>query len=319
MKKLLLTALTLTCAFTFSGCSFTSVVANLYKKSFVDIELPVPKRSSIVEYADASSEYYEFVRVKTKEDNQKALIFTHIATGEQSSFILSETTYIPEYFLEFPGEVQFLLTHEGAVIIDWDVVDTRTLESVKALSSEEFFTQYNKRPQYFPEHNPTNPIMAPETIYLSQWDPKTTYTLSLWKDENGEYVVPMVVNDTDESVATVYFKGRNEEYDFLEEEYYINKKLDAKTIRISNKGDAIDFCWYPNPKDSDYCFLAYQELSRYQNGDRIPTHFNHYFFNDTTNVIRLTDEESGESLILQPNEMGEVSWVFDEVIISIDS
>ena len=132
-------------------------------------------------------------------------------SGENEGSIDVSKAGLVDNILDFVDYLYFDLTFKDNQIVDWDIVDSQTFESVTSLTEEELINRY------FPEVNYELVLAGalPELINLSDYEIGKTYVFDVPSEDNFE--PPAIVNDTDYPLLIVSIKNGIEE-DF-EREY----------------------------------------------------------------------------------------------------
>ena len=219
---------------------------------------------------------------------------------------------LSDNILDYVDYFYVSLEFENDKIVDWDVVDRKTNESIMSLDDKELLNRY------FPETNfeVVEAGALTETINLSNYEIGKTYAFDVSKDEN--FSAPQIINDTEHSILIVsirtskddaferQFKSKHAMPDTSVSSIYSN---DGKYYVAIIEGNVNEFA------NSDDCLI----LEGYKIGDELDFDFEDYVLNNTDKTITLTADDWGTSyeFVLLPNEVLECSWMDDIVVKDI--
>lgn len=233
--------------------------------------------------------------------------------GENEGSIDASKAGLVDNILDFVDYIYFDLTFKDNQIVDWNVVDNQTFESVASLTEEELTNRY------FPEVNyelvPAGAL--PKLINLSDYGVGKTYVFDAPDEENFE--PPAIVNDTDYPLLITSIKNGIDE-DF-EREYKLKHVAPDTSVSSTYSDDGKYYVAVieGNPStlmNSDECL----KLEGYNVGDELDFDFEDFVGNNTTKTITLVVSDWGveNEFTLLPGEILECSWMNDVSVKSIN-
>ena len=206
----------------------------------------------------------------------------------------------------------FSYTFDGEKIVDWDIVDRKTNESVLGLTDEEINNKY------FPENNYETVEAGdlPETINLSNYEVGKTYAFDVSSDESFD--IPKIVNDTDYPLLAVSTKDWNDNWErtykskhyMPDDSFGTMSSNDGKYYLAITEGDPVDLL------TSDECFL----LEGHEVGEELDFDFEDYIGNNTDKTVTILISDWGveQEFKLLPGEILESDWMNDATITNIE-
>lgn len=206
----------------------------------------------------------------------------------------------------------FSYTFDGEKIIEWDMVDRKTNESVLDLTADEINNKY------FPENNYeiVNAGELPETINLSNYEVGKIHAFDVSTEEN--FSIPTIINDTDYSMLIVSTKDwdGNWERTYKSKHYVPDNSSgsifsdDGKYYIAITEGDTFEVL------NSDECFL----LEGHEIGEELDFDFEDYIGNNTDKTVTILISDWGveQEFKLLPGEVLESSWMNDATITNIE-
>ena len=206
----------------------------------------------------------------------------------------------------------FSYTFDGEKIVDWDIVDRKTNESVLGLTDEEINNKY------FPENNYETVESGdlPETINLSNYEVGKIHAFNVPSD--GNFSIPKIINDTDYSMLIVSTKDWDGNWErTYKSKYYMPDNSSGSTF--SDDGKYYISITEGDPSDlfsSDECFL----LAGHEIGEELDFDFEDYIGNNTdkTITVKISDWGVEQEFKLLPGEILESSWMNDATITNIE-
>jgi len=206
----------------------------------------------------------------------------------------------------------FSYIFDGEKIIDWDIVDRKTNESVLNLTADEINNKY------FPENNYeiVNAGELPETINLSNYEVRKIHAFDVSTEEN--FSTPTIINDTDYSMLIVSTKDWDGNWErTYKSKHYMPDSSSGSTFSDDGKyyiaiteGDPADLL------SSDKCFL----LEGHEIGEELDFDFEDYIGNNTDKTVTILISDWGveQEFKLLPGEILESSWMNDATITNIE-
>ena len=219
---------------------------------------------------------------------------------------------ISDEIMSILNYVYFYYEFDGEKIIDWDIVDRKTNESVLDLTADEINNKY------FPENNYeiVSSGELPETINLSNYEVGKTYAFDV--PSEGNFSMPTIINDTDYSMLIVSTKDWNGNWErTYKSKYYMPDNSSGSTF--SDDGKYYVSITEGDPSDlfsSDECFL----LEGHEIGEELDFDFEDYIGNNTdkTITVKISDWGVEQEFKLLPGEILESSWMNDATITNIE-
>ena len=243
-------------------------------------------------------------------------------TGEEVEFFASYYN-VPDNLFAYYEDIYFTLNlSNDDVIVDWDLFDARTGESIKGISFEEVKTRFAKTDSdWAAEPIKDGSIFMGDVgrkILLSDLEPETLYSFTM-TPLYGKYAGPAVVNDTEHNILYVHQLGLTATGTEYMEHYVSNNNPVSNSYW--NQFQHQTFYFYMkviSPNDAMSLFNGYC-LSAWSIGDSIQADDElEYIYNDTTNVCHINVTNCGQSGVikLQP---GEITLVDCDSVVLFDS
>lgn len=230
-----------------------------------------------------------------------------ISNENRGEIDLSQTI-LNDKILNYTDFVYISLTFNNEQIIDWDVLDKNTKESVLYFTEEELLSYY------FPESNfeKIDAGLSPETINLSNYEIGKTYVFNINDIENFSF--PNIINDTEHPVLTVSI-NYNPIYNNFERKYIAKHS-------VKNRNNSYQYL-YEDAKYSisiletnlDDLFVSKKclNLEGYNIYDDLEINIEELIVNNTdkTFVLSVLDWEEDIEFTLLPGEILSCSWQDD--------
>lgn len=222
-------------------------------------------------------------------------------------------TTISHYIASMNDFVYIYLEFDENGVADWYVIDRVTLAQL-GKPTEKQLDRY-----IFPEFSYEEVYVGliPDEIKLSNYELGKTYVFDLKMDENKNYSLPEIINDTEYSVIEVSTKvSKNSEF---RREVVVNNIIKTPSISISaGTGGSGKLYLAITERSVDYLLRTAEckMLSDCEVGKKIDFNFEDFIYNDTDKNITISYK--GEKYIIKPNEVYECSWMNNIMVENIE-
>lgn len=229
-------------------------------------------------------------------------------SNENKGEVELSQTILNDKILNYTDFVYLSLTFDNEKIIDWDVLDKNTKESILYFTEEELLNYY------FPESNfeKIEAGPSPETINLSNYEIGKTYVFNV--NNEGNFSFPNIINDTEYPILTVSI-NKNPIYNNFEREYITKHS-------VQNKNNTYQYLY----KDASYSISILEtnlndvfiskkclNLEGYNIEDKLNLDREELIVNNTDKifVLYVLDWNENIKFTLLPGEILSCSWQDD--------